>query len=79
MDQKRLLVLLNHLVKEAVGHSEAYGPREDIRAKIQVLVKAAVEAGEIQDQEDLDEWFKTATMSISALKMVPFHAWKKLR
>jgi hypothetical protein len=35
------------------------------------LISQKVAAGEISDQESLDEWFATAEMSLKALKMVP--------
>jgi hypothetical protein len=45
--------------------------KEEVRQSLQDLISQKVAAGEISDQESLDEWFATAEMSLKALKMVP--------
>ena len=65
-------------IHEAVGAGFEYRAKEAVRRDMQELIAEAVRSGTITSQEDLDDWFKTATMALGALKMVPFGAFQAL-
>ncbi len=56
--------------------SETYMKKEVVREKLQALVQETVASGEVQNQTDLEEWWKTIEMATNALKMVPLMAWQ---
>lgn len=70
--------LLKRLVEELVQASPAYMKKERVRESIQNVIIDLVGSGEIQSAADLENFFSSATMSMSALKMVPFEAYAKL-
>jgi hypothetical protein len=64
------------LKSRKVGASETYMKKEVVREKLQALLQEAVTSGEIQNQKELDDWWKTVEMATKALKMVPLMAWQ---
>ena len=64
------------LKSRKVSASETYMKKEVVREKLQALVQEAVASGEIQNQKELDDWWKTVEMASKALKMVPLMAWQ---
>lgn len=64
------------LKSRKVSASETYMKKEIVREKLQALVQEAVASGEIQNQKELDDWWKTAEMAAKALKMIPLMAWQ---
>lgn len=63
------------LLEAKVSASSEYMQKEVIRQDLQDMIASKVASGEIVDQAQLDEWFKTATMALGALKMVPIEAY----
>lgn len=72
---KKLRSIVRSMVAEAIGASEEYMKKEVVRQQLQDLIASKVASGEIHDQRQLDEWFKTASMALMALKMVPIEAY----
>lgn len=64
------------LKSRKVSASETYMKKEVVREKLQALVQEAVASSEIQNQKELDDWWKTVEMASKALKMVPLMAWQ---
>jgi len=64
------------LKSSKVRASETYMKKEVVREKLQALLQEAVASGEIQNQKELDDWWKTVEMATKALKMVPLMAWQ---
>lgn len=64
------------LKSRKVSASETYMKKEVVREKLQALVQEAVASDEIQNQKELDDWWKTVEMAAKALKMVPLMAWQ---
>lgn len=67
------------LKSRKVSASETYMKKEVVREKLQALLQEAVASGEIQNQKELDDWWKTVEMATKALKMVPLMAWQASR
>jgi hypothetical protein len=65
-------------IHEAIEASANYQTKEAVRQDLQELIADAVRSGAITSQEELDDWFKTASMALGALKMVPFGAFQAL-
>jgi len=63
---------------EAVGAGIDYARKEAVRRDLQDLLSEAVRSGAITSQEELDDWFKSASMALGALKMVPLAAFQQL-
>lgn len=61
-----------------VGPSKRYLKKESVREKLQGLVKNSISSGEVTNQDELEEFFKTAQMALDALKMVTYEAFLKL-
>ena len=59
-----------------VSASETYMKKEVVRERLQALLQEAVASGEVQNQKELDDWWKTVEMATKALKMVPLMAWQ---
>lgn len=66
------------ITESRVGASDDYLKKEDVRRSIQDMVTMMVKDGRISTQNDLEDVFKTMTMAISSLKMVPLDAFKRL-
>ena len=64
------------LKNSKVSASETYMKKEVVREKLQALLQEAVASGEVQNQKELDDWWKTVEMATKALKMVPLMAWQ---
>lgn len=72
--------VLTRLLNEAkVSASPEYMKKEAVREKIQEIVVDAISSGQVKSQEDLEDLWKTAQMSIGALKQVPYSAWQALK
>ncbi len=67
------------VLDEIARASKDYMKKEEVRQRIQDLVTHMVSTGEIQSDADLAEFWKTAEMSIIALKMIPLGAFKGRR
>lgn len=72
MSKLRRLVL-----EETIKASKEYMLKEKIREEMQSLVASRVSSGEISNEEQLRDFWKTVDMAISALKMVPLGGYKK--
>lgn len=72
MSKLRRLVL-----EETIKASKEYMLKEKVREEIQSIVSSKVESGEIADEEQLKQFWKTVDMAVSALKMVPLAGYKK--
>ncbi len=67
------------VLNEAIKASKEYMKKEEVRQRIQDLVTHMVDVGEIKSDAELAEFWKTAEMSIIALKMIPLGAFKGSR
>lgn len=67
------------VLNEAIRVSKEYMKKEDVRQRIQDMVAHMVNTGEIKSDAELVEFWKTAEMSIGALKMIPLGAFKSSR
>lgn len=67
------------VLDEAIKASKDYMKKEAVRQRIQDLAAAMVSSGEIKSDAELADFWKTAEMSILALKMIPFDALKGQR
>lgn len=72
---KNLRSIVRSMVSEAIGASKDYMKKEAVRQQLQDFIASKVSSGEIQDQAQLEEWFKSASMALMALKMVPIEAY----
>jgi hypothetical protein len=75
---KLSLSRLRSLIREAISASEDYMKKERIREDLQDRVIEAVMKGDIKDEKDLVEYFKTVDMAVKALKMIPYDVFVKL-
>ncbi len=64
------------ILDEAIKASKDYMKKELVRQRIQDLVSGMVEAGELKTDAELADFWKTAEMSIIALRMIPLGAFK---
>lgn len=71
VDKLRRIVL-----EETIKASREYMTKEKIRSDLQQLIASRVISGEIKDEVDLKELWKTIEMAISALKMIPVDAFR---
>lgn len=70
---------LRELFKEAkVKASVEYMKKERVREALQSVIAGMVASGDVNNDQDLVELFKAASMSLDALKMIPLDVWKKL-
>ena len=78
LNEERLVreFVVEALKSRKVSASETYMKKEVVREKLQALVQEAVTSGEIQNQKELDDWWKTVEMATKALKMIPLMAWQ---
>jgi len=67
------------VLDEAIKASKEYMKKELVRQRIQELVASMVEAGEIRTAAELDDFWKSAEMSILALRMIPIDGYKGRR
>jgi hypothetical protein len=70
------MVLTETRKKKDMSASPEYMQKELVRQDLQSMIMAKISSGEISDQAQLTAWFDTATMALSALKMVPIEALK---
>lgn len=71
---------LKRLVREAVvAASSSYMKKERVRESLQRVLQDAVASGEVSSQDELDDWWNTLDMATSALRAVPFDAWKRAK
>jgi hypothetical protein len=75
----RLRELFRQGMEEAkVGASAEYMKKERVREAFQQVIAGMVAVGEVNDEKELQDLFKAASISLTALKMIPFDVWKKL-
>ena len=73
----RLRQLINDSLREGtISAHPSYMKKEAIRERLQDMVKAAIEAGDITGPEEFDRYIADVDMALKALKMVPFAAWE---
>jgi hypothetical protein len=79
-NSKDLLVDVIHevIAEQKVMASPEYMRKEKVREEIQNSIKRLVNLGFIKNQRDLESFFDTIPMVVSALKMVPIEAWMKI-
>lgn len=70
--------LLRELINEIVNISPEYMKKERVREAIQNVITGMVNAGEISNRQELENFFSSADMSLRALKMVPFETYAKI-
>lgn len=66
---------LRNVISEIIQASASYLKKERVREQMQALIVEQVKSGTISSDEDLNEFFKSVDMSVSALKMVPFQVY----
>lgn len=64
------------VLDEAIRASKDYMKKEQVRQRIQDLAAAMVASGEIKNDAELADFWSTIEMSVGALKMVPYDAFK---
>lgn len=74
MSMKEVYAAINEVVKASV----AYLKKERVRGALERIIKDEVKKGHIKNQEDLNEFFTTAEMSLDALEMVPYDVYAKV-
>ena len=75
----RLRELFRQGIEEAkIGASAEYMKKERVRAGFQQVIAEIVAAGDVNDEKELQDLFAAATISLTALKMIPLDVWKKL-
>lgn len=67
--------LLKQLVIEIVQASPEYMKKERVREAIQQVIVGLVSSGDIKSNEELQNFFSSADMSLKALKMIPFSTY----
>ncbi len=67
------------VLEEAIKASKEYMKKEQVRQRIQELAASMVASGEIGSDADLADFWKTAEMSITALKMIPLDAFRGVK
>jgi hypothetical protein len=71
--------VIRELIREAlVKTTDEYMKKESVRQEIYLMLLDNVKNGKITNQEELNDYFKTVDMSVKALKMVPFDAYKSI-
>jgi hypothetical protein len=70
--------LLRELINEIVNISPDYQKKERVREAIQNVITGMVRSGQIQNAQELENFFSSADMSLRALKMVPFETFTKI-
>lgn len=73
-----LKTLVHLIVKEAIAIPETYRQKEKVRGDLQAFVQERVRSGEVKNQEELDELFKTVNLAMTSLKMIPYDVFVKL-
>lgn len=61
--------------KGKISASSEYMKKEVVRQQIQDLVASKVSSREIADQAQLEEWFRSALLAITSLKMIPLEGY----
>jgi hypothetical protein len=67
---------LRDFVLEVIKASPDYMKKEAVRERLQELIQRLVDDGSIRSDDELSEFFLSATMALNALKMVPLPVWK---
>lgn len=65
-------------ISEVVKASAAYMKKERVRSAIERIIKEEIKGGHIKSQDDLNDFFATAEMSLDALEMVPYDVYVKV-
>ncbi len=61
-----------------VGIHPDYQRKEHIREQLQKMITDGIAAGNIKDQQGVDDFIATVGMAMEALKMVPFEVYSKI-
>lgn len=61
-----------------IGAHPEYQKKERTREVLQGAIASAVASGQIKDEADLQEFFSSINLAVTALKMVPFEVYAKL-
>lgn len=69
--------IIEAIKSKKITAGSSYMKKERVREQLQGLLQDAINSGEVQSQEELEEWWNTIDMAKNALKMVPFVAWKR--
>ena len=69
-------ILKRYVLEEAIRVSKEYMSKEKVREEIQNMIVERVSSGEIKDQKELEEFWKTVDMACSALKMISYSTFK---
>jgi len=67
------------VLEEAIKASKDYMKKEQIRQQIQDLAASMIASGEIANETELTDFWRTVEMSVTALRMVPFDALRGKR
>lgn len=61
-----------------VSASPDYMKKEKVREELQGFIAGKVAAGEVADEDQLEQLIQNMVLSVRALKMIPLNVWKKL-
>ena len=76
MRHRSIRMFIRAFLKEGkVTASPAYVKKEKVREDIQAMLIQRIASGDIQSQEELEDFFATVGMASNALKSVPFQVF----
>lgn len=77
MSKDDITKLRKIVLEETIKASKEYMAKEKVREDLQRMISSRVSLGEIKDDTELREFWKTLEMAIIALKMIPVDAFKE--
>lgn len=77
MSKDDITKLRKIVLEETIKASKEYMAKEKVREDLQRMISSRVSLGEIKDDTELREFWKTLEMAIIALKMIPAEAFKE--
>jgi hypothetical protein len=77
MSKDDIVKLRKIVLEETIKASKEYMAKEKVREDLQRMISDRVSLGEIKDDNDIREFWKTLDMAISALKMIPIDAFRE--
>ena len=77
MSKDDITKLRKIVLEETIKASKEYMAKEKVREDLQRMISSRVSLGEIKDDAELREFWKTLEMAIIALKMIPAEAFKE--
>ena len=77
MSKDDITKLRKIVLEETIKASKEYMAKEKVREDLQRMISGRVSLGEIKDDTELREFWKTLEMAIIALKMIPVDAFKE--